>query len=151
MLLSEKIARVIESMLEEGGGVANIRRNDLAQSIGCVPSQVSYVISSRFTPGQGYRVESRRGEGGYVKIVRVELGKKQYLEHIKQLVGDSLSENEARDCVHSLLRSGAVGEREALLILSATSPASLIRISTAEGRNAVRADIMRQIITLLMQ
>ncbi|MBQ4193667.1 MAG: CtsR family transcriptional regulator, partial [Clostridia bacterium] len=65
MILSDHIASLIEKMLEEGGGSAEVRRNDLAQKIGCVPSQISYVLTSRFTPERGYVIDSRRGGGGY--------------------------------------------------------------------------------------
>ena len=71
MLITDQIAKLIEQMIDDGDGSANVQRNDLAQSVGCVPSQVSYVISSRFTPERGYRTESRRGGGGYIKIIRV--------------------------------------------------------------------------------
>ncbi|MGM9636251.1 MAG: CtsR family transcriptional regulator, partial [Candidatus Avispirillum sp.] len=71
MLITDQIAKLIEQMIEEGNGSANVQRNDLAQSVGCVPSQISYVISSRFTPERGYKTESRRGGGGYIRIVRV--------------------------------------------------------------------------------
>ena len=64
MLLSDHIARLINEMLEEGGGQAEVRRNDLAAKLGCVPSQINYVITSRFTPERGYVTESRRGGGG---------------------------------------------------------------------------------------
>ena len=70
MILSDHIARLIEEMLEEGGGSAEVRRNDLAAQIGCVPSQINYVITSRFTPEHGYVTESRRGGGGYIRIFR---------------------------------------------------------------------------------
>ena len=71
MLISDNIARLIEKMLDDGGGFAELKRNDLASQLGCVPSQINYVITSRFTPERGYITESRRGGGGYIKIVRV--------------------------------------------------------------------------------
>ena len=71
MILSDHIAKLIEQMLEDGGGTTEVRRNDLAAKIGCVPSQINYVITSRFTPERGYVTESRRGGGGYIRIVRV--------------------------------------------------------------------------------
>lgn len=151
MLLSERITRLIEEMLEEGGGIANIRRNDLAQSLGCVPSQVSYVISSRFTPGSGYMVESRRGGGGYIRIVRVQMTPQSYADELLPRSKTHLTEAEARESVAKLLSLGAVTEREALLILNALSPLSLFRIEEQEKRNAVRADMMRQIIRILMK
>lgn len=72
MNLSNNIAGIIMDMLERDG-YTEIQRNELAQTLGCVPSQINYVISSRFTPEQGYIVESRRGGGGYIRISRVKL------------------------------------------------------------------------------
>lgn len=69
MNLSKEIAGMILDMLSDSG-TTEIRRNDLAEQLGCVPSQINYVISSRFTPEHGYIVESRRGGGGYIKITR---------------------------------------------------------------------------------
>ena len=68
MNLSKEIAGMILDMLSDSG-TTEIRRNDLAAQLGCVPSQINYVISSRFTPEHGYIVESRRGGGGYIKTM----------------------------------------------------------------------------------
>ena len=65
MRISDTIALLIEQMLNDGGGTAELKRNDLAEKLGCVPSQINYVITSRFTPDRGYIIESRRGGGGY--------------------------------------------------------------------------------------
>ena len=62
-------------MLDKSGGTLELKRNDLAEKLGCVPSQINYVISSRFTPEMGYIVESRRGGGGYIRIIRKQMGK----------------------------------------------------------------------------
>lgn len=70
MLISDRIAHLILTMLNEHDGSLEIRRNDMAERIGCSPSQINYVIRSRFSPELGYLVESRRGEGGYIRIVR---------------------------------------------------------------------------------
>ena len=69
-LLTEQIARIIEQMIEENGGELELQRNKLAGDVGCVPSQINYVITSRFNTGRGYIVESRRGGGGFVKITK---------------------------------------------------------------------------------
>ena len=106
MILSDHIARLIEEMLEEGGGSAEVRRNDLAARIGCVPSQINYVITSRFTPERGYSIESRRGGGGYIRIVRVPMTKNEYLMHVFHSVGDSLNESESRAFLRNLLEQG---------------------------------------------
>ena len=87
--MSEQIARIIESLLEENGGELEIQRNKLAVTVGCVPSQINYVIASRFNPDRGYIVESRRGGGGYVKIKKVSFDSKTaVLMHALSAVGD---------------------------------------------------------------
>ena len=62
-MLADQIAKMIEEMLEQSGGALELQRNEMAGRLGCVPSQISYVLTSRFTPERGYIVESRRGGG----------------------------------------------------------------------------------------
>ena len=72
MRISDEITAYILHMLDQADdGGAELRRNELAEELGCVPSQINYVLTSRFTPEQGYVVESRRGGGGYIRIRRV--------------------------------------------------------------------------------
>ena len=151
MLISEQIARLIEKMIEEGEGSANVRRNDLAETLGCVPSQISYVISSRFTPERGYVTESRRGGGGYIRIVRVPRTKDQYLTHFFYAVGNSISRDEALAYIRNLEENGVITEREARITAGAVSDRALEGIRDKDQRNASRADVMRQIIMALMK
>ena len=150
MLLSEHIAKLIEEMIDAGEGSTNLRRNDLAQQLGCVPSQVSYVISSRFTPERGYITESRRGGGGYIRIVRVPMTKDRYLMHFFQAIGQSLSEDEARAYIRNLAENEVITPREAAVIAAAVSASALDRLDRASA-NIVRADIMRHILMSLMR
>lgn len=149
MLISDNIARLIEQMLDDGGGLAELRRNDLATRLGCVPSQINYVITSRFTPERGYITESRRGGGGYIRIVRVNMTGNEYLMHFFHAIGDSIDENEGRAYVMNLRDKGLVSEREARLIASALSADSLDSVPR-ENKNKVRADILRHIILTLL-
>lgn len=149
MVLSDKIAKLIEEMLEEGGGAAEVKRNDLAAQLGCVPSQINYVITSRFTPEKGYMTESRRGGGGFIRIVRVQMTKNEYLMHFFHAVGDSVDEREARAYIRNLLDHGVLTEREAAVTAQAVSAAALEKCP-AQVRNAVRADILRRVILLLL-
>ena len=73
MKMSDIVASYIMKILDESDGNAEIQRNELAGELGCVPSQINYVITSRFTPEQGYMVESKRGGGGYIKITRIKM------------------------------------------------------------------------------
>ncbi len=149
MLISDYIASIIEEMISEGGGMTEVRRNDLASRIGCVPSQINYVITSRFTPERGYIIESRRGGGGYIRIVKAQMTKNEYLMHFFHAVKDGLDEKNAAAFIVNLYERGVIDEREALIIRSALCGSSLEKVHPSE-RNIVRADIMRHIIMALM-
>ena len=149
MLISDNIARIIEKMLDDGGGSAEVKRADLADRLGCVPSQITYVISSRFTPERGYITESRRGGGGYIRIVRVAMDKNEYLMHFFCAIGDSIDGNEAVAYLKNLLGAGLLQEREYRLCCAAVSGAALAGLPPAE-RNPARAQIFKQLILTLM-
>lgn len=149
MILSDQIAGLLEKMLEDGGGQVEVRRNDLAAQVGCVPSQINYVITSRFTPERGYVTESRRGGGGYIRIIRVQMSKNQYLMHFFHAIGDTLEENEARAYLKNLLDHGCMTEREAQLAMTVMTGAAL-DACPPEKRNTLRADLMRHILMCYM-
>ncbi len=149
MLISDSIAKMIEEMLELGGGKTELRRNDLASKLGCVPSQINYVITSRFTPERGYIIESRRGGGGYIRIMRVQMTADEYLMHAFHAIGKSIDERSAEAFIANLRERGLMGEREMRIAKSALSSGALDRVP-AEDKNFVRADIMRHIIMTLM-
>ncbi len=149
MTLSDQIAGVIENMILEGGGAIIVQRNTLAERIGCVPSQINYVITSRFTPERGYVIESRRGGGGYIRIVKKQMGRNDYLMHFFHAVGDELKADEAAVYAKNLCGSGIITEREAHIIESVTSSGALSSVEP-EKRNSLRADIFRHILLSLM-
>lgn len=150
MIISDYIASIIEEMLREGGGSAEVKRNDLALRIGCVPSQINYVISSRFTPERGYVIESRRGGGGYIRIVKKQFDKNDYLMHFFHAIGSELSETEAAAYVSNLFGNGIVSEKEASIITAAMANAALAAVPS-QYRNCLRADILRHVILSLIR
>ncbi|MBO5354587.1 MAG: CtsR family transcriptional regulator [Clostridia bacterium] len=150
MMLTDQIAKMIEAMLEEGGGALELQRNEMATRLGCVPSQISYVITSRFTPERGYIIESRRGGGGCIRIVRKQMHRDEYLMHFFYAVGEQIEENEAKAYLRNLLDQEIITKREATIISNAISTAALQNV-TPEGRNTVRAQIFRHILLSLMQ
>lgn len=149
-MLSDQIAKMIEEMLEEGGGALELQRNEMAGRLGCVPSQISYVISSRFTPERGYVIESRRGGGGCIRIVRKQMHRDEYLMHFFCAVGEEIDEAEALAFLQNLLDNGQISPREAHIVSAALSTAALQNVTPA-GRNTVRAQIFRHILLTLMQ
>ena len=90
MGISDVIASFIQSALDETDGVVELQRSDLAQRFNCVPSQINYVMSTRFSPEHGYIVESRRGGNGYIRITRVRADRKTLLMHVINSIGDEL-------------------------------------------------------------
>lgn len=147
MNMSNSIALCILQMLEQDGQT-EIQRNELAQRMGCVPSQINYVISSRFTPERGYIVESRRGGGGYIRIRRVTLDRNMMRMHAVNSVGDTLDEPTCRAHITNLAYSHVLAEQAAALLLAATSDAAL-RALPADQRDAARAGIFKQCMLAL--
>ena len=150
MLISDSIAKLIEELLEEGGGSAELKRSELASKFGCVPSQITYVITSRFTPERGYITESRRGGGGYIRIERVPMGANEYLMHFFHAIGDAIDGREAAAYVSNLYGGGIINERECDIITASLSDRALSAVRPIE-RDFVRADIMRHIILTLLR
>lgn len=147
MKISELIAREILSMLEERDGIAEIKRNDFAQSLGCVPSQINYVLASRFTPEQGYVIESRRGGGGYIKITRICSDKKSQIMHIIDSLGSSIDYYSARSILINLCYQNLLEQKAASIVLAAISDKALKSVDV-KIRDNVRAEIFKN--TLVM-
>ena len=136
-MLSDIIEKMLMQMLEEEGGSLELKRNELAERIGCVPSQINYVITSRFTPERGYIIESRRGGGGYVRITRKLMHKDEYLMHLFYSIGETLDEKSAGIFIIDLAERGIITPREA----------NIIGISCAyAGSDTVRAALIKKII-----
>ena len=138
------IANIILEMLENEGQT-EIQRNELAERIGCVPSQINYVISSRFTPEHGYIVESRRGGGGYIRITRANYGNNAMMMHVINNIGDELDEKTCRAHLYNLTYQNMIEAHDAKLIMTAVSDNSLKQIAP-ELRDKVRATIFKQLL-----
>ena len=148
MGVSDIIAGFIDDMLSESGGTAELQRAELANRFNCVPSQINYVISTRFSPEHGYIVESRRGGGGYIRITRVVMEQELLVMHTVNAIGDRIDVNTAAALVANLRRGDAVSEAEARLILSAMGNNAL-RPAHPMERDALRAGIFKQMLLAL--
>lgn len=144
MSMSSIIADMILDMLRDDGET-EIQRNELAQHLGCVPSQINYVISSRFTPEQGYIVESRRGGGGYIRIARVQHDKGAMLMHVVNTVGNSIDESTCRAHIYNMHYQDILSADVSRLMLAATDDRSLREVP-AELKDKVRAAIFKQML-----
>lgn len=141
-LITERIIRLLD---ESEDNIAEIQRNELAALIGCVPSQINYVLSSRFTPEHGYLIESRRGGGGYIKISRIHLSRSSALMHIVNSTGDSIDALTTRIVIENCLQSEIIPYEIAKLIRSATSD-SVMRTVPSEFRDNLRAALLKQML-----
>ena len=148
MGITDSIAAFINELLEEDS-TAELQRADLASRFGCVPSQINYVISTRFSPERGYVVESRRGGGGYIRIRRVQMDPKRLMMHTVNAVGSAIDCSTASALVKNALAAGAISEASARLMLAAVSEAALRPVEPA-GRDTVRASVLKQMILSLL-
>ena len=109
MGISDLIASFLQESLEEtDGGVLEVQRNDLAQRFNCVPSQINYVMSTRFSPERGYIVESRRGGNGYIRITRVRVDRQTLLMQVINTLGSQVDLASARAILNNLVQAGVV-------------------------------------------
>ena len=149
MGITDVIAGFIQEMLSETDGTAELQRAELANRFNCVPSQINYVIATRFSPEHGYVVESRRGGGGYIRIRRVRMDPQQLLMHTVNAVGDRLDQNTAAALLSNAVAGDALDERIARLMLSAVTDTAL-RPAGADRRDAVRASVLKQMLIKLL-
>lgn len=141
-LITNEILRMI-NMSEEN--TAEIQRNDFAGTIGCAPSQINYVLSSRFTPEHGYIIESRRGGGGYIKISRVVMSKSSALMHIINSIGESIDTMSARIIIENCLNSNLITKENARLMYAAMSN-NVVRTVPVALQDHLRAAILKEIL-----
>jgi len=145
MGISDGIASFIYELLNEADGTAEMQRAELASRFNCVPSQINYVISTRFSPEHGYIVESRRGGGGYVKITRVAVDPERLIMHTINAIGDSIDQKSSVALISNLVQNEVVGTQTAKLLLSATGTNALRPVPPQE-RDALRANILKQML-----
>ncbi len=151
MRISDEITAYILNMLESAeDGEAELRRNELAEMLGCVPSQINYVLTSRFTPEQGYIVESRRGGGGYIRVRRVKYCRSMPpLMHTVNAVGDALNLASAQAIVENLMYMREMSEDVARIMIAALSDQAY-RDVPVEFRDKLRASLLKHMLTALI-
>ncbi|OJG73841.1 hypothetical protein RV11_GL000207 [Enterococcus phoeniculicola] len=143
---SDLIEAYIKNILENSEMI-EIRRAEMADLFNCVPSQINYVINTRFTIQRGYTVESKRGGGGYIRIVKVQLSdKRHFLERINQLFDHELSEKNALAIIQKMYEDEIITRNEGNLMLSAISK-NVLGISSKEDE--LRAQILRAFLERL--
>lgn len=147
MRLSDAIEQFIKELLSEESTEVELKRNELAEYFGCAPSQINYVLATRFSPDHGYVTESRRGGGGYIRIVRVvQSGSQRIMYLVNDRIGDSLGEDECLRLISQLKEQGIVTADEAALMASAISTRALGVPVPDALKNAMRARMMKSML-----
>ena len=149
MRMSDIVASYILEMLDECNGNAEIQRNELASVLGCVPSQINYVITSRFTPEQGYIVESRRGGGGYIRITRINTSKSTAIMHIVNSIGKRLDKVTSEIMINNMLSRSIINEETAKLLASAMSERVFLDVPQ-QYRDYLRASLFKNMLLTLV-
>ncbi|SDW88619.1 transcriptional regulator [Marininema mesophilum] len=147
--ISDIIERYLIQMLQDApSGILQVKRSELADLFQCVPSQINYVISTRFTVEKGYVVESKRGGGGYIRLFKVQPPSSgDYYELLQELIGSQMSQSAAEDLIYRLIDEGWMSVREATLVRKMISRDVLDLPMLV--RDQVRARMMRSVVTTL--
>lgn len=149
-ILSDIIEAFIKSLLEENEGEKlQIQRNELASHFSCAPSQINYVLTTRFTIDKGYIIESRRGGGGYIVIRQT----KDSYEHVKDMINEKIGDSITYDCAISLIEAlidiEILKDREGQIVKTVINDRVLASINT-EGRNKIRAELLKSMIMVVL-
>ncbi len=147
MRLSDSIESFIKAMLTDEATEVELKRNELAEYFSCAPSQINYVLATRFSPDHGYLTESRRGGGGYIRIVRVvETGSSRLMYLINERIGDNLTEEECLRLIGQLREQKTVMPDEAAIMVSSVNARALGVPVPDALKNALRAKILKSML-----
>ena len=148
MRLSDTIESFIKELLTQEEQGVELKRNELAEYFGCAPSQINYVLATRFTLDDGYVIESRRGGGGYIRIVRVVSDHGQRLSYlINERIGDSIDEAAAGRLIGQLVEQKVISPEVGGVMRSAISASSLSIPIPDQLKDAIRARTMKTMLT----
>ncbi|AAU21731.1 CtsR family transcriptional regulator [Bacillus licheniformis] len=147
--ISDIIEQYLKQILEQNGKeILEIKRSEIADKFQCVPSQINYVINTRFTSERGYIVESKRGGGGYIRIIKIKMNDKiDLINNIMNQIYTRLSQAASDDIILRLLENGVITESEAKLMVSVMDR-SVLYIDLPE-RDELRARMMKAMLTSL--
>lgn len=149
--ITDQIEAHLKKMLQVSDkGFIEVQRSEIAQVFACVPSQINYVLTTRFSPEQGYLVESRRGGGGYLRIIKLELDDDQlFFELLASMEGSMIPQTAGEGLVERLIDEGFLTEREGLLMKSVISR-DAIPVALPQ-RDLLRGSILKAMLLTLLR
>lgn len=147
--LTNVIEGFIKDMLDEtDNGIIEIGRNDLAKQFDCAPSQINYVLSTRFTAYKGYYIESRRGGSGYIRIIKIaDLARGEVEKLMAESISTSITKSRAIHLVEALKEEGFISDREEVVINTAMANSSLL--GSNQEKNEMRAKMLKNILIVM--
>lgn len=146
--ISDIIEEFIMSSLDDDSFI-ELSRNDLAKFFSCVPSQINYVLNTRFTVNRGFVVESQRGGGGYIKVLRVQDNNSNFLNNALNICSNPITQLQGYQLLEQMKQRNLINDREMSLIKSAISNKSLNNPINID--NKLRANILSQVIIETMK
>lgn len=149
--LADEIEKYLKKLLSGSmHGFLEIKRNDLAEQFMCVPSQINYVLETRFTNNQGYHIESRRGGGGFIKIIKLVVTEDDdLLTLVNSTDGKMISQQAGEGLVSRLVEEGFLTEREGTIVKSIVDK-NILQLSQEE-RDLLRGRILRSVLISLLR
>lgn len=148
--ISDIIEQYLKSVLDTSDrAIVEIKRSEIADKFECVPSQINYVINTRFTLERGYLVESKRGGGGYIRIMKVKTNNdSQLINQLVRLIDKRISQTSAEDVILRLVEEEVISKREAKIMLSVIDRSVLF--IELPHRDELRARMLKAMLTSLM-
>ncbi|PTW00447.1 transcriptional regulator CtsR [Halanaerobium saccharolyticum] len=148
--LSDQIERYLRRQISKYQGKVKIKRNQLAENFDCAPSQINYVLDTRFTVEKGYIVESQRGGGGFIRIIRVTLDSdKEVIQEVINKLDRAISQKEAHGIIKRLYDNDLISERESYLMERAVHR-NVLGISLPE-RDYLRGRILKNMLEVIFK
>jgi transcriptional regulator CtsR len=148
--LSDQIERYLRRQISKYQGKVKIKRNQLAENFECAPSQINYVLDTRFTVEKGYVVESQRGGGGFIKIIRVTLDSDtEVIQEVINKLDRAIPQREAHGIIKRLFDNDLISERESYLMERAVHR-NVLGISLPE-RDYVRGRILKNMLEVIFK
>ena len=148
-ILSDSIEKFIKAMMKEYEGEVEIQRNELASYFNCAPSQINYVLATRFNLDQGYIIESKRGGGGCIRVLKVSANDDHLLNLITVRIADEISKREAVALIDGLYNAQTIDEAMSEVMKAAISDKALS--IPAMVKDKVRANILKEMIVAIMK
>lgn len=148
-VLSDHIEDFIKELMTEEDGTAELQRNELAQRFQCAPSQINYVLTTRFSPNRGYITQSRRGGGGYIRVIRLNVDKCAYISQIiEQNLRQGINMRQAGELIEGVVQTGVINGNMKNMLLAAVSDKALT--GAGEQKDELRSSILKEALTSVL-